>query len=641
MDRTIAVIGHVDHGKTSLVKALTGVETDTLKEERERGLSIALGFASLAMEAGRLHFVDAPGHADFIQTTASGVSGADAVLLVVSVADGVSAQTIEHLKLAKLFGIETVIVAFTKSDLGDMDTQTARRGETAELLASFGLPDAPVIACSSVSKAGLEDLRGAFETCFQSKSRRVQPSAVYLLIDRVFNVQGAGTVVTGTLLGGDLQTDSPVRLEPGSIETSVRGLQVAGTAVERAIVGSRVAVNLRNVELSQIQKGDVLCAPGCFAPSHRFDVAIEAEPQRVQALRHMEQVVVLYGARHAAARIRLYASGPPNTAGAPTIAQLEFQAPQIGFTGQRFVIRRPAALETVAGGTILDPQAALITRNKSDHVKALEAAAELDTLSAAKALAGRDQGCVDLKLLARLTRSSIDACASALSSDFVLDGSELAFETSAIEALEDQIVATLTDFHEERPCRPCALASVLTLALKQSPQPLTGFATKNLLKNEVIQQVNDGFALTSHDANAAMSEHHRAAYSAVNDRLKSMGLTLSGLFDDMDLGATEQDDMVELLIANGQAVRLHNHALRQSVLLHAETIDAAARTLAQAFAPSEGFTTGQARQTLQTNRKTIVPLLEYFDTLGITVRRGDLRVLQSPGDTPCDPCDAS
>ena len=641
MDRTIAVIGHVDHGKTSLVKALTGTNTDTLKEERERGLSIALGFASLLTKTGRLHFIDAPGHADFIQTTASGLSGADAVLLVVSVTDGVSAQTIEHLNLAKLFGIETVIVALTKSDLSEDDVRTAREGETADQLTDFGFPNAPIVACSSISQAGLEDLRDALETILGSSPKRVQPLAVYLPIDRVFNVQGAGTVVTGTLLGGDLQTERHVRLEPGGIETSVRGLQVAGTTVERVVAGSRVALNLRNVERAQIQKGDVLCAPGRFARSKRFDVAIEAEPQGTQALRHMEQIVVLYGARHASARLRLYPSDKPTTADSATIAQLEFQAPQIGFAGQHFAIRRPAALKTVAGGTILDPQATLITRNKSAHVQALEAAVKLDMLNTASALANRDQGCVDLKLLARLTRSSIDACASAFTSDFVLGGPELAFQINAIEALEAQIVATLKDFHKERPCRPYAPLSILHLALKQSPASLTNIAIKNLLRNELIQQTKDGFALTSHDANAAMSDTQRAAYSAANDRLKSMGLTLSDLFDDLNLSTTEQDDIVELLIANGHAVRLHNHALRQNVLLHAETIDAATRTLAQAFVPDRGFTTGQARQTLQTNRKTIVPLLEHFDMLGITARQGDLRFIQSHGGTPCDPSRAS
>ena len=154
-------------------------------------------------------------------------------------------------------------------------------------------------------------------------------------------------------------------------------------------------------------------------------------------------------------------------------------------------------------------------------------------------------------------------------------------------------------------------------------------ATKNLLQSGTIQQEVDGFALTSHNPNTAMSEAQHADYSTANDRLKNMGLTLSGPFDDMDLNAIEQDDMVELLIANGHAVRLHNHALRQSVLLHVETIEAAARKLSQAFAPTEGFTTGQARQMLQTNRKTIVPLLEHLDTLGVTVRQGDLRVVQS------------
>lgn len=628
MHKTVAVIGHVDHGKTSLVKALTGKNTDALKEEQSRGLSIVLGFASYQTSAGRLHFIDAPGHADFIQTAASGLSGADAVLLVLSSVDGISAQTIEHLKLAYLLGIERAVVAMTKSDLVSQHEPKTTYNDVANLMMDCGFQGAPIVTCSSQTGDGLEALKDTLAELAREQVERPQLPGFFLPVDRVFSVQGAGTVVTGTLLGNAINIGDAAHVEPKRIDSSVRGLQVDGETVDRAQPGQRVAVNIRNIEAGDLKKGDVLCAPSNHAASQLFDITLEPEAPETRPLRHMEPVVVLHGTTHSAARVRLFDLGNPHIQKSARMAQLEFTSPQIGFAGQRFVIRRPATLETVTGGTILDPNATRVTHNKAAHIEVWDATLRGDLKDVARALATRDQGCVDLYLLARLARTSIDNCIEALGSDFVIGSPTMAFSSAAIAALEDQILQVLSDFHKTRSLRPQIDDAMLRSNLGPHDGALATKALEQLLENETVVQSLDGLARADHDPNTAMSKTAQAEYAAAQQRLKDMGLRPTSLFETSSLPAEQQDDLTELLIWNQHALRFYNHSLRQSLLLHPDSVSDAAQTVAAAFAPSESFTTGEARDLLNTNRKTIVPLLEHFDTVGLTRRVGDLRYIQ-------------
>ena len=636
MHTTIAVIGHVDHGKTSLVKALTGVETDTLIEEKTRGLSIALGFASRTTPTGRLHFVDAPGHAEFVRTTASGISGADAVLLVVSAKDGIAAQTLEHLKLAHNFGIRHVAVALTKSDLITDAAKAKQIAAVTEWLDQFSFEPPTVTPCSSKTGDGMDALVERLESTANASASRLRPPGVFLPIDRVFSAPGAGTIVTGTLIGGPLSQDAAVCVEPSGLETSVRGLQIANEATDSAATGARVAVNLRGIDAKSIQKGQVLCDPSLFQRSDRFDVLLEQGDPRSQSIKHMQHVMVLLGTSTSPARIRLYSKTLEDDPGTNILAQIEFQSPQIAYSGQRFAIRNPAAAQTLTGGAILDPKAPLIKRNKPAHLRTLKAASAGGVGDIAAALADRDHGCIDLETLSRLSRSPIEGLAALLGDAFECNGTGLAFYCATLDAVQTQYIETLAALHAAHPCKPQISSLQIHAALRPSPPPMLAWVENRLRETDALRSDDQGVALRSHDPISMMTPDQLATYHDAEQSLRDMGLHPRPVFDP-ETRTAEQNDLLDLLTWKQRAIRFYNHSLKQSFLLHSDIVEAAQKQLHETFAGAGSFTTGEAREALATNRKTIVPLLEYFDQAGTTTRTGNLReiVLSDAADQPC------
>lgn len=622
--KTIAVVGHVDHGKTSLVKALTGVDTDTLKEERERGLTISLGFANRVTPAGQMYFIDAPGHSDFFRTTASGLSGVDAILLVVSAIEGIQAQTVEHVKMARLMGIDRFIVALTKADLANVETIDQARAAIKVMLSDYDIEPGAIIACAAVVPDGIEDLVPIFDEILSTPPHRPVLQGFFLPIDRVFSAPGAGTIVTGTLIGGALQLDVAAKIEPAGTTTFIRGLQINGQAVTAATPGSRVAINLRGTEAGTLKKGHVLCAADQFEPSDRFDVSLNMIGASDAKLKHMDHVMVLWGTGYAPARVRLFESAAP--AQEDRFAQLVFTSPQIAFAGQRFVLRRPATAETVLGGTILDPMATPVPRDKSRHVAVMKSIALGDPQAIADAMADRDEGCVDLRALSRVSRTPLSGLQDHLDDDFEIDLPDMAIRTRELETVETEYLETLNAFHLKRPGRPHHVKDTIYSALRNFPAALIHHAEAGLLAAGKLSAHENSVAVSEHAPLDMMSPAERAAFSEAEQRLGEMALAPKPLFGDAAT-TVEEEDMIELLIRNGKAIRLYNHALKQHILLHADAVGSALEQLQRAFPGAASFTTSDARKALGTNRKTIVPLLEHFDRLGATQRKGDQRFI--------------
>ncbi|HWF50179.1 MAG TPA: selenocysteine-specific translation elongation factor [Solirubrobacteraceae bacterium] len=332
---TVGTAGHIDHGKTALVEALTGVDTDRLPEEKERGITIALGFAPLILPSGRvLSLVDVPGHERLLRVMVSGASGIDLFLLVVAADDGVMPQTIEHLRVLEALDVRRGVVAVTKSDLADPELAMA---EVAELL-----PDTTIIACSARTGAGLPELAAALErTAAHTPSRAADTRPAVLHVDRVFTIRGAGTVVTGTLWSGVIRRGERLTLFPGERAARVRGVQVHDRAVEAAAAGQRVAVNLAGLERRAVSRGDVLADPGApVTLTHRLEVRLTLD----EALRDRERVQLHHGTRATPARaIRLDED----------LWQLRTERPLIAADGDRVVVRRIAPPDTLGGGVIV------------------------------------------------------------------------------------------------------------------------------------------------------------------------------------------------------------------------------------------------------------------------------------------------
>jgi selenocysteine-specific elongation factor len=347
---TLGTAGHIDHGKTALVAALTGVDTDRLPQEKSRGISIELGYAPLELPSGRrLSVVDVPGHERFVRTMLAGATGIDIFLLAVACDDGVMPQTTEHVAILRLLGLRSGVVALTKRDLVDDDTALLARMQIEQLL-----PGVPVVEVSARNGLGLDELRAELDRCVAGVTAAAGGGPVRLPIDRVFTLRGIGTVVTGTLWSGSISAGDELAIEPGGRPARVRSVQVHDQAVQSAAAGQRVAVALAGVERSHVRRGDALATAGAMPSSFRLECSLAVLPQAPRNLRSGARVTVHHGTSETPARV-IVRGGSEIAAGAGGRAQLRLERPLSAVTGDHVVIRLTAPAATIAGGTVLDP----------------------------------------------------------------------------------------------------------------------------------------------------------------------------------------------------------------------------------------------------------------------------------------------
>ncbi len=619
---TLAVIGHVNHGKTALVRALTGMETDRLKEERARGLSITLGFAWHDYAKGGLDLIDAPGHEDYLRAMVSGTAGARAVLLVVSAVEGFGRQTLEHLQIAGLLGITEGVVAVTKSDLLSPEGEAAVRDQIAATLAGTLLVEAPVVFCSALTGAGIPELHEALEALI---ARATQPEALagaYLPIDRAFTVDGTGTVITGTLLGSRLTLPAEAVLQPSGRRVSLRQIQRHGQSHQSAEPGGRVAVNLRGISAKDIKSGEVLCTPDCFASTLQVDAWVSLAADQSRPLKHMDELRVMWGARQDVATLRLYGD-KVIVPGGTDLVQLRFASPVIAYAGQRAVLRRPSPAETVGGLIVLDPEAPAARGKTTSRRLLLEAVLKGDVGQVAAGLAERDRDIVSLAEAARLSRCSTDEVAEFLAADYVdLDAGRLAKRT-ALQQIRDAYLEHLTAAHAQAPARASHSVNALRATLA-GHRDMISHVERGLSAAGEIALTGDQVALPGYDPLAALPPETLQRLDEIEAEFRATGLAAphAGLLTGWP---AEDQNLVGLLTDLGRLIALRNDALRQTLYLHPSALDAALAVLTAAFPPPCEFTTGEARAALATTRKFIVPVLEALDRRRETVRRGDMR----------------
>ena len=611
----VIVIGHVDHGKTALVRALTGMETDRLAEEKARGLSIALGFAHCEMAGGTLDLIDAPGHEDFIRTMVSGASGAQGAMLVVSAVEGIAAQTREHVQIARLLQVPVAVVAVTKVDLIPEAALPARLVEIADALAAQGVTGAELVPCSAPAAGGTDHLRQVLARRYTALPARAAPMGAFLPVDRAFTLAGRGTVVTGTLLGGALAVGAALTVQPSGAATVVRGLQARGAARERVAAGERVAVNLRGIALEDIARGDVICTGGQGA-TLCMDVWLTVSDTAPRPVKHMQDLRVLWGTAHEVATLRLMGGGQIAPGGAG-LGQLRFKRPVVGFAGQAAVLRQLSPAATLAGAVILDPQATAVGAGDRGRLAVMQAAQQQDGTALAAALCAQGRGVALWSDLVRLARC--DATAALPTGVVRLSPEHIALADDLV-TVQTAVVAALQRFHADHPIKQGAALSML-----QRVTPLRGlvpFAQAELFRGgEVV--LRDGLvSLARHDPFAALAPQQLARLTEIEERMRAGGTSPP---DVRQFDAPDDADLIALMVAQGRLVSLANIALKQQVVFHAATIGQAQRSLAASFPPPTAFTTSAARTALGTTRKFIVPLLEHLDALGMTLRIGDTR----------------
>ncbi|WP_411288686.1 selenocysteine-specific translation elongation factor [Phenylobacterium sp.] len=619
---SLAVIGHVNHGKTALVRTLTGIETDRLPEEQARGLSITLGFAWRDYPAGGVDFLDAPGHEDFIRAMVMGATGARAALLVVSATEGFGRQTREHLRIAGLLGLRSGIVAVTKADLLAEDAWPVVLERILGELDGTFLAGEPVVFCSSVTGAGLDALHDELQALASRSSPPDPLPGAYLPLDRVFSVAGAGTVATGTLQGRTLTAGGEAILQPSGRKVHLRLLQAHGQATEVAHPGGRVAVGLRGVPAHEVRLGEVLCTPGAYEAALLVDVELTLASDAARPLRSTDEVRVMWGARQDIARLRLIGA-TAITPGGRGLAQLRFHAPVIAYAGQRAILRRPSPAETIGGATVLDPAAPTLRAKTMEARGALldaVAGGGLDEIAAE--LASRGGGSVSVAEAARLSRRSAQEVRNHLGRTCeMLDDDVMALEAAVAEARQaylDQIA----EAHRRQPARAwVSLGGVRNTLSRMMSRELIAHVEKRLSAAGEIRLEHGQAALRDHDPFAALSPAALARLQEIEAAFRAAAMTPP------DASALDAEDqaLLGLLVECGRLVSLRNVALRQTLAFHVEALDEALEALRTAFPPPAEFTTGEARAALGTSRKFIVPALEFFDDRGETVRRGDLR----------------
>ncbi len=648
----IGTAGHIDHGKSALVLALTGTDPDRLKEEKARGITIDLGFAHWATGEFVFSFVDVPGHERFVKNMLAGVGGIDAVVLVVAADESVMPQTREHFEICRLLGVGHGLVAITKSDLADADTIDLVRMEVRELAAGSFLEGAPMVAVSSKTGDGLDLLKQALVAVARRVPERAGAGAARLPIDRVFSVKGFGTVVTGTLLSGSVRIDDELVRLPGERHVKVRGVQVHGEPAEMARAGQRAALNLGGIDLAEIGRGDTLLTPATLEPSRMIDARIEVVSS-VRALRHGARVRFHQGTSEILGRVALAAlrpgGGEPGGAspaaapaaeipgGRSAYVRLRFEGPAVLSRGDRFILRAYSPPSTIAGGLVLDPhpsRGAIRTPSSLTRFASLDASdpSSRDAVRRAVATMVGERGAGGLPVSALVSRAGVDpAEVEALLGEVTRSGEVTRVGLTLVpppvlEALGRRVLQRLGDHHRGQP-----LAEGMPreeLREREFARAGDGVFEHVMAGLQEARRISgrERIALASH--RVSLSPAEETARAACEAAFLEAGLRPP---DPKEVAAARgippevMERVVQLLVRQKVLVRLDTVYFHQSALdrlkqdvraLKAAATDAAARIDVGTFKTRYGV-----------SRKYAIPLLEYLDRERLTRRVGEARVL--------------
>ena len=621
----VGVIGHVDHGKTALVRALTGMQTDRLPEERRRGISIALGFAHMAVEGAAIDLIDMPGHEDFIRTMVSGATGIDAVLLVVAANEGIKPQTREHINIAGLLGVRRAVVAVAKADLATPEPARTVAREAQALASAAGLTVTGTAIVSAITGAGIGDLARVLAAVVRDLPPPDDAGFPYLAVDRAFSVAGHGTVVTGTLRRGALAVGDEIEILPAGLPARVRGLQVHNAGVAVAGPGQRVAVNLRGVEPAQVGRGSALSARGLLSPATWLSVSVRAVDGA--ALATTARLRLLVGTAELDVRLRLLADDALEP-GATTVAQLRCAIPVTLPAGEHFILRTASPPLTVAGGRVLDPEAVRMRRRAPAILERLLALAALTPEGiVARAVLDAGMAGVALPRLARIGGVAPARAAGFLQALPVLIGrSRVAVSRAAFEALLARIPACLA---ASEAAHPAGLSRErLAALLPEAGAAVLDDAVALLTQRGALRQSGGSIRLAD-----AAREHDQARREAAEAALLAEALRHAGLTppDAAQVAPGPQARrLLDRLVREGVAVRAVDHVQKREILFHREAVETAQRLLAPALAQAPGLLVKEAGAMLGISRKYSVPLLEYLDSIRFTRRVADRRMLGHP-----------
>ncbi len=628
---TLGTAGHIDHGKTSLVKALTGIDTDRLQEEKERGITIELGFARLDLPSGLcMSIVDVPGHERFVKNMVAGAAGIDLVLLAVAADEGVMPQTREHLEICTLLGVKAGLVALTKSDLVDPDFLELAREDVAALLEGTFLEGAPMVPVSATTGAGIEELKTELDALAREAPARGSKGLFRLPVDRVFTMRGFGTVVTGTLISGAVRKGDDVSTLPGGVTAKVRGVQVHGEARDRAVAGQRVALNLAGVDVSDLARGDTVIHPDALEPTRMADVRIDLLPSAEKPLKDRARVRLHLGTQEVPVVVALLDRDElgPGEAGWAQVRSPEWFC---ACPADRFVLRAFSPARTLGGGVVVDhhPKRHRGKRPEvPDRLAVLlegEPGERLAAFLAVRGLQGLDPRQTQAALGVTLDR------ARTLLQAAVRSGAALVTDRKAqrhhhaavVSRLEDEALALLGRFHEANPLKRGLGVEELRTKFPRYVSPrLVAFVLQRLVDEGRVAV--DGEVVRRADFTLRLSADDEDVRRGILEAVRARGYqapTAEEVAAAIGQDAPAVEPVLQFLVTDGALVRT-----KEGYFFARETLEDLVRQVVALLDEKGEIGVADIKDLTGTTRKYTIPLLEYLDTTRVTVRKGDVRV---------------
>lgn len=624
---TIGTAGHIDHGKTALVKVLTGVDTDRLREEKERGITIDLGFAYWENE---ITIIDVPGHERFIRNMVAGVSAIDYVILVVAADDGPMPQTLEHLDILNILGIQRGICVITKTDLAEPDWLSLVESDIRERTRGTFLERSSILKVSAQTGSGIDELKERIFADLAEVPPKQTQGLFRMPIDRSFSMRGFGTVVTGTVLEGRLTAEDAVELLPSKKAVRIRGFQKHGEPSDSVVAGDRAAINLSGIEKEEVTRGDVLALEAHYSPTRRMDARLSLLQTAPGLLKDRSRVRLHVGTSEVMARIRIFGAGQIKP-GESSYVQLQLESAVSAFRGDRFVIRRYSPLSTLGGGTIIDPYAETHRRGDPrllDHLEAMETGSAEDRVLSVVASSSP-------LLIATIERrtfvdpTALESILTALEEkDRLLRVGSRIFQPTQMDALRDTVSGILDAHHRTQPLSP----GIRRLDLRNAILATSSMIDAEAAAEDAISGLIDTKFLRETDGLLSLETHTVKMSAGDEKNLKR----IEALFTDnpfqppdtsevsktLSLDPVRTQDYMNFLENRNALVRVG-----QNLYFSAAAVANTRQMLVDFLSKNDNISVSQFREILSTTRKYALPLLKYFDEQNVTVRDGNLRIL--------------
>jgi selenocysteine-specific elongation factor len=638
MEIIVGTAGHIDHGKTALVRSLTGTDTDRLPEEKKRGITVDLGFAEMTIGETHFGFVDVPGHERFVKNMLAGATGIDLVLLVIAADEGVMPQTREHFDICRLLGLKSGIVVLTKTDLVDEETLELARLDAADLATGSFLENAPVVPVSAKTGSGLDELRSTIEESCRNLGRlRDDASAARLAIDRSFRIKGFGAVVTGTLASGSIAAGDEIELFPPRKILRVRGVQSHGSSVTSAQAGSRTALNLAGIDHSELNRGMTVASPGVFEPTQIVDCRVEMLSSAPKPLKTRQRVRLHIGTDELLARVYVLNATGEITPGETDFVQLRLEAESVAAVGDRFILRSYSPSITIGGGELIDSMAKKHRKSDLAAVRGLltsifESRGDIAEQIFHFVKAAGHRGLSEREIAARtgIKPEAIGSVLGNAASGELIDLHGRLIESAEASSLFGEVMTRLDVFHRSNPLE----SGMPRVALREAVfahLPLEVFegALERLSNDGVIVLEKETVRLKSHSSTLSPAE--AAFKAAVSNAVAMAGLQpakIEGLLESAQstapVPAATAKRLLQMLVGSGEIVKVSE----EFYFSRAAIDDLVSRLKAFAdSSPGRTIDMAEFKALADVSRKHAIPLSEYLDRERITVRRGDKRVI--------------